>query len=219
MWRLELVDHDGFQRPCFFSSQRDSSSARRHCVFSAVSSMREQRSLTALRPSLPAQGSSLAAFCPFLLLCGLAWRRTFFSGAVVSRGILGAPCFFFPLLWSAAAWRRISLFFGLACCNAQVAAVLHASRHLHAYLDAGAWHVQQLARVVRKPAALQRLRQPAAPPSIFFLTRVYCCTHRAAAVRTAAWRRFCTSPPPEQGDAPPLLLRIHEKLLTHVNKS
>jgi hypothetical protein len=168
MWRLELVDHDGFQRPCFFSSQRDSSSARRHCVFSAVSSMREQRSLTALRPSLPAQGSSLAAFCPFLLLCGLAWRRTFFSGAVVSRGILGAPCFFFPLLWSAAAWRRISLFFGLACCNAQVAAVLHASRHLHAYLDAGAWHVQQLARVVRKPAALQRLRQPAAPPSIFF---------------------------------------------------
>jgi hypothetical protein len=88
------------------------------------------------------------------------------------------------------AWRRFALFFFL-CCGAlqpggapasslawraathklhvdRVAAVLHASRRLHAYLDAGAWHVQQLARLLRQPAALQRLRRPAAPPSIFF---------------------------------------------------
>jgi hypothetical protein len=93
----------------------------------------------------------------------------FFSSCVVERCSLAAHQ---PLLW-----------LGCASCFSA------SSR------DAGAWHVQQLARVLRQPAALQRLRQPAAPSSIFFSRECIVARTRAAAVRTAAWRRFCLSPP------------------------
>jgi hypothetical protein len=90
--------------------------------------------------------------------------RSFFSSCVVERCSLAAHQ---PLLW-----------LGCASCFSA------SSR------DAGAWHVQQLARVLRQSAALQRLRQPAAPPSIFFSRECIVARTRAAAVRTAAWRRF-----------------------------